>query len=192
MTRRLFLTGPSGCGKSTLLRTALQGRLSAAGGFITERQRNADGSYAFFYLQRADGTGTREIFLDLRQFPPNKSDLPFTGTAARLLREDAPFFLLDEIGGMELLLPEFQAALDAFLASDTPCIGVLKGIRNSRALQSTAALPEVYLQAAEQLRNRLEQSPDTTVLELSNFHDPTAVAAVTQWVEEYAHGLCNL
>lgn len=188
MTRRLFLTGPSGCGKSTLLRAALQGRLAAAGGFITERQRNADGSYAYFYLQRADGTGSREIFLDLRQLPPKKSDLPFTGTAVQLLREEAPFFLLDEIGGMELLLPEFQAALDSFLDTALPCIGVLKSIRNSRALQTAAALPEAYLQAAEQLRNRLEQSPDTTVLEMSDFHDLAVEAAVTQWVEEYAHG----
>ncbi len=192
MTRRLFLTGPSGCGKSTLLRTALQGKLSAAGGFITDRQPDKAGRWQNFYLQCANGSGNREIFLDLRQTPPQKNDQPFTHTAVEILQEPAPFFLLDEIGGMELLLPEFQAALDAFLASATPCIGVLKSIRNSRALQNTAALPEAYLQAADRLRQQLETSPDTTVLEMLDWNDPAARTAVAQWVEEYAHGLCNL
>ena len=177
---RLFLTGPSGCGKSTLLRHTLQDRLSAAGGFVTNRQTDEAGRPLYFYLQRANGIGNPEIFLDLRSAPPRKNSQPFTETAVRLLREPAPFYLLDEIGGMELLLPEFQAALDAFLTSDVPCIGVLKGLPNSRTLQSTANLPEAYLQAAAQLHLKLESMPHTAIVEYS---DPAAIAAVTQWVQ---------
>ncbi len=189
---RIFLTGPSGCGKSTLLRSALQGRLSAAGGFVTERQKDETDRPLYFYLQRANGTGDPEIFLDLRQTPPQKHSHPFTHTAVQILREPAPFFFLDEIGGMELLLPEFQAALDEFLSSDTPCIGVLKGIHNSLALQHTAALPAAYLQAADRLRQQLETAPDTAVLELSGPNDPTALAAVTQWVRKYTPYISHL
>ena len=183
MIRRLFLTGPSGCGKSTLLRHALQDRLSAAGGFVTNRQTDEAGRPLYFCLHRANGTGTPEIFLDLRSAPPQKNHQPFTETAVQILQEPAPFFLLDEIGGMELLLPEFQAALDAFFASDIPCIGVLKGLPNRHALQSTANLPEAYLQAAEQLHRRLKTLPDTAILE---FSDPAAPSAVTQWVQTCA------
>ena len=186
--KRLFLSGPSGCGKSTLLRKALQGKTAPAGGFISERTVDETGRYLYFYLQRADGSGEQAIFLDLRQKPPVKHDDVFTGLAAKLLREQAPFFLLDEIGGMELLLPEFQAALDDFLASGIPCIGVLKGMQNSQALSKTAHLPEAYLAAAESLRCGLEADEHTQILELSGWNDPLAAKLVQQWVEVYAHG----
>ena len=186
--RRLFLTGPSGCGKSTLLRKALRDKLTPAGGFITERAIEENGRYLYFYLQRANLTGSREIFLDLRQKPPVRHNEVFTQTAAHLLHQPAPFFLLDEIGGMELLLPEFRTALDAFLASDVPCIGVLKGMQNSLALTKTTNLPEAYLSAAEDLRHRLEADPHTQILEISCRDDEAARQIIAGWVEEYAHG----
>ena len=186
--KRIFLTGPSGCGKTTLLRKALQGKLSPAGGFVTDRAADENGRYLYFYLRQASQTGPHEIFLDLRQKPPVRHDEVFIQTAARLLTQPAPFFLLDEIGGMELLLPEFRAALDAFLSSDIPCIGVLKGTRNSQALTKTANLPESYLTAAADLRRRLEADPHTQILEVTRRDDEAAWRAVTGWVEEYAHG----
>ena len=186
--RRLFLTGPSGCGKSTLLRNALQGKTARAGGFVTDRAVDEIGRYQYFYLRRADGSGDPAIFLDLRQHPPAKHNDVFTDLAAMILREQAPFFLLDEIGGMELLLPEFRAALDDFLVSDIPCIGVLKGVKNSRALSETAGLPEPFLQIAKALRQQLEEDVNTQILKMSGWSDPAAMDAVTAWVEEYAHG----
>ena len=186
--KRLFLTGPSGCGKTTLLRKALQGRLSPAGGFITDRATDENGRYLYFYLQRANQTGTQEVFLDLRRKPPVRHNQVFTQTAVQLLVQPAPFFLLDEIGGMELLLPEFRTALDAFLASDVPCIGVLKGMQNSLALTKTTNLPEAYLSAAEDLRHRLEADPHTQILEISCRDDEAARQIIAGWVEEYAHG----
>ena len=185
---RLFLTGPSGCGKTTLLRKVLQGKLSPAGGFVTDRATDEKGRYLYFYLQQAAQTGPHEIFLDLRQKPPVRHNEVFTQTAAQLLAQPAPFFLLDEIGGPELLLPEFQAALDGFLAAGTPCIGVLKGLQNAHAMTRHVGLPEAYLSAAEALRRRLQADPETQILELSGRDDEAAWRAVTGWVEEYAHG----
>lgn len=188
MTRRLFLTGPSGCGKSTLLHHALGQQLALAGGFLTERQLDAEGRYGYFYLRRTDNTGVPAIFLDLRQQPPLKNDRVFTKLAVQILQERPAFAVLDEIGGMELLLPEFQAALDGFLTSGTPCIGVLKGAQNSAALAKTARLPEAYQNAAASLRARLAADPDTTLIELTGWDDPAAQATAAAWVEEYAHG----
>lgn len=185
---RLFLTGPSGCGKSTLLRKALRSKLTPAGGFITERTTDETGRYLYFYLQQANQTGPHEIFLDLRQKPPVRHNEVFTQTAARLLAQPAPFFLLDEIGGLELLLPEFRTALDTVLASDTPCIGVLKGLQSSQALTKTAGLPEAYLTAAADLRRRLEADPHTRILEVTSWDDDAVWQAVIGWVEEYANG----
>lgn len=185
--RRLFLTSPSGCGKSTLLRKALQNKLSPAGGFITERAADKDGRYLYFYLQPTNG-GSRHIFLDLRLKPPVRRNEVFTQAAAQLLAQPAPFFLLDEIGGLELLLPEFRAALDAFLTTDPPCIGVLKGMQNAQALTKTAGLPEAYLTAAADLRRCLETDPHTQILDVAGWDDEAAWHAVNGWVEEYAHG----
>ena len=185
--KRLFLTGPSGCGKSTLLRKALQNKLTPAGGFITERTTDENGRYLYFYLEPANG-GDRHIFLDLRQKPPVRHNAVFTQTAVRLLAQPAPFFLLDEIGGLELLLPEFRTALDAFFSSETPCIGVLKGMQNSQALTKTADLPDAYLTAAADLRRCLDADPHTQILEVTCWDDEAAWRAVTGWVEEYARG----
>ena len=187
LPKRLFLTGPSGCGKSTLLRTGLGSRRQLAGGFITDRALDADGRYAYFYLCRADGSGAPEIFLDLRQKPPVKHNRTFTVLAAEILQERPTFALLDEIGGMELLLPEFQAALQDFLASKTPCIGVLKGLQNGAALTKTAGLPEAYLEAAAALHRQLEADTDTQIVEIEHWDDPRAKNLIAQWVEEYAH-----
>ena len=88
---------------------------------------------------------------------------------------------------MELLLPEFRDALTAFLASDTPCIGVVKGLKNAHAMTHTVGLPEDYLTAAEDLRQLLASDPHTQILELSSRDDEIVWNAVTGWVEEYAH-----
>jgi len=188
MPERLFLTGPSGCGKSTLLRKALWNCLSPAGGFVTERVSDENGRCQYFYLRAANGTGPQEIFLDLRQTPPIRHNEVFTQTAVHLLCQSAPFFLLDEVGGLELLLPAFDAALVSFLESNTPCIGVLKGLPNAQALTRTAGLPEAYLTAAQDLHRRLTHDPHTQIVEVSGWDDETAWRAVTGWVEEYAHG----
>ncbi|MBP3661157.1 MAG: hypothetical protein J6I89_07180, partial [Oscillospiraceae bacterium] len=65
MKRRLFLTGPSGCGKSTMIRQALGARIHQAGGFLTIRDRNENGTVRGFEILSADGYGPRDRFLDL-------------------------------------------------------------------------------------------------------------------------------
>ena len=51
MQRHLFLTGPSGVGKTTLIRKVLGPRaLGYAGGFVTERALDEDGTLLGFDL----------------------------------------------------------------------------------------------------------------------------------------------
>ena len=187
MSRRLFLTGASGIGKSTAILDALGGNLSRAGGFLTVRERNEAGKVQRFHLvspdRRQQGT-----FLDFTG-GGNPADLTVFSTLGAELLEKAsgcPFAVLDEIGGIELLVPEFSAALDEFLESGTPCIGVMKGFGPASMLIERMGLGEPYEKAHRALYDRLRNDPETLLLELGSV-DEDAHCGILQWVEEYTH-----
>lgn len=175
MRRRLFLTGPIGCGKSTAIRSALGERLCECGGLLTIRHRQP---HLHFTLETPDGA-FRETFLDFSQGKPSVDLTPFSriGLEGRVL-------VLDEIGGIELLNPDFVRTLDQILRSDVPVLGVLKGRGPAGKLIETLGLTQEYTQAAEGLRRRLEEDPDTLVYECGQF-DENGQRLAAQWVEEY-------
>jgi nucleoside-triphosphatase THEP1 len=194
MKGRLFLTGPIGCGKTTILRTALGENVATAGGFSTERTYDGDGAHTGFILMRASElalpparrSGRR--FLIFEQDGSRRDDAVFTEYAAAILREAAfaPFALLDELGGFELMLPDFEAALHIFLQTDVPTIGVLKAIPSAKNLTKRLNLTDAYLNRAYQLLHELEADPGTTVLRTTGRYDEAAKAAVNEWVKCFA------
>ena len=194
MTGRLFLTGPIGCGKTTMIRTALGEKVSRAGGFATERTYDGDGAPTGFMLMRAAElalppayrSGRR--FLIFEQGGSRREDTVFTEYAAAILREAAisPFALLDEFGGFELTLPDFEAALHDFLHTDVPAIGVLKAIPSAKNLTKRLNLSDTYLIQARQLFAALDGDPGTTVLRTTGRYDVAAKAAVDEWVKCFA------
>ena len=95
--------------------------------------------------------------------------------------------VLDEIGGIELLDPDFTAALEAVLNSDTPIIGVIKGEGPAGALIDTLSLTEEYQLAAGKLWQQLRNDPNTLVYECTQY-DENALLLARQWVEETFHG----
>jgi nucleoside-triphosphatase THEP1 len=192
--RRLFLTGPIGCGKSTLIKNALGPAAVRAGGFVTVRIRARSGALEGFDLLPACSLACPGRYFEAHRFlsfgpdGTRRCDSVFNKEAARLLREAAEeksFAVLDELGGFELLLPEFSAALDAFLAAGIPCLGVLKALPAADELQARIGLTGEYLRAARQLRERLDLDADTWVLETSGRYDAGAEAALGRWVERY-------
>ena len=104
MKRHLFLSGPAFSGKSRLIRKQLGSGLQNAGGFCTELCKAPDGSVlgcAMIPTAAAGGVQglERELFLDMRSFPPAHDSEVFRNLGVRLLDEAAwyPFAVLDEI-----------------------------------------------------------------------------------------------
>lgn len=186
MRRRLFLTGPIGCGKSTLIAKALGSTVRHAGGFLTLRVIEG-GRLAGFDLAAPSGQ-PRERFLSFGAGGALRDERPFTRTAPALLREAAErkFALLDEIGGFELMYPDFYEALTRFFFSGVPCVGVLKALPGAEELRRRVQLPSEYLDAAHELHELLASDPDTLLLETTGRYDANAEGALRHWAEEYA------
>ena len=183
MRRRLFLTGTIGCGKSTAILTAIGDKLPSFGGFLTKRIRDEKGHAVAFTLYAPDGS-REEVFLDCASGMPVIHWEVFQTLAPELMTGN--IVILDEIGGMELLCPEFMAALNSLLETDIPIIGVLKGDTAANAMIRRLGLSAEYEAAAYALRDRLLQD-EHTLLYTCGQYDPHAPELARAWVKEYAH-----
>ena len=177
MKRHFFLTGPIGCGKSTAIAAALGNRITRFGGFLTRRYREP---HLHFTLESPDGE-VKKTFLD---FASGKPEVVLAVFSERYLRGD--ILILDEIGGIELLNPEFAAALETVLSSGIPILGVIKGAGPAGALIDKLGLTEEYHLAAGKLRQQLRNDPNTLVYECAQY-DENALLLARRWVEEYCH-----
>ena len=105
---------------------------------------------------------------------------------AKFSCEGSFYAVLDEIGGFELLCPDFYEALTRFFFSGTPCVGVLKALPSAEELTRRVDLPPEYLEAAYELHGLLASDPDTLILETTGRYDFNAEGALRHWTEEYA------
>ena len=183
MRRRLFLTGPMGCGKSTAIARALSDALPRCGGFRTRRETGPEGQPIRFFLESPDAA-CRETFLDVSSGKPEVRMAVFSGPAIAMLK--GSYLVLDEIGGVELLCPEFMAALEATLESGVPILGVMKGEGPAGALVKALGLTGKYETAVRRLRKWMEQDENTLLYTCGQF-DETALSLALQWVKEYAN-----
>ena len=112
----------------------------------------------------------------------------FLESAAQMLREAEyyPFVMLDEIGGFEMLIPQFRNELAQLLNSDAPIIGVIKGAENAEELRASFGLGEKFTMLTDNLRAVLANDEDTVVIEVKQRGDETARRIVEAWVKEYA------
>ena len=193
MQKHLFLTGPAGCGKSEAIRQALGPSLLSAGGFMNKNERGDSGALLRASLVPAAAAGGAEGFealpyLDLSREAPFHDNEVFRGEGVRLLQEAGwyPFSVLDAIGGFELLIPQFRAALADTLSSEQPLVGVLMARKEAETLCRRLGLGERVQMNIAQLWKALEADRDTLIVDLHGMHRRRALHSLEQWAEEYA------
>lgn len=172
----LFLEGPVKTGKSTFLRNCLHIYMDRIGGFSCQRLWQ-DGSPCGYRLTPADETA-----LDA-EFSPDLSGI-FTCHTNQVSKKDPSVFetlgvslleeaekkdliLLDEIGGSELLVPDFRKTLYRILNGPVPCIGVLKLPASARFMQKMSGYPAEVSAYNLALREWLLQRPDVGIFTFS-------------------------
>ena len=192
MKRHLFLSGAGFSGKSALIRSVLGPGLEAAGGFCTELSPTEIGGLlgcTLFPAAAAAGAEgfEKELFLDLRTDPVRHDSEVFRGTGVRLLEEAQyyPYAVLDEIGGMDLIIPQFRTALDALLSSELPILGVVKTKEECENLRRLLGPGERFSAFWDRLYGMLAVDPDTQIIEVGG-DAGTAKAAAEAWAAEYA------
>lgn len=92
--------------------------------------------------------------------------------------------ILDEIGGLELLSPEFSGALYRLLESDVPIIGVLKSPESAETMVKALGMYREFLPAAERLRAFLLSDRNTLLYQCGQY-DENALLLAQRWVGKY-------
>ena len=189
MRPHLFLTGPAGAGKSTLIRETLGPALAGCGGFMTGPDA---GRSAIELRPAAAFVGVEGLergrFLEISVWPPKRDNEVFRTLGVRLLRESVwyPFAAVDEIGGYELLIPQFREALEELLSSPLPLIGAVKTRSDALLLGQAFGLGERYPRYVDRLHEALVADPDTLSVEFTGAEDESARRAVDDWCAQYA------
>jgi nucleoside-triphosphatase len=147
MGKFLFLKGDSGEGKTTLLFECLKPWHRMVGGFYSQRLLNEDGLTMGFRMvpaaeewipAAAYKKGMTNVFIQRNENGFQKNLQFFKTDGIEILRSSAhnKLLLLDEIGGIELFVPEFMKEVLCCIDSQVPCIGVLKSQKNLEAMRT--------------------------------------------------------
>ena len=189
----LFLEGPIGIGKTSLLMRCMGVLRMTAGGFIVRRLLTEDGRVRGFSLASPGAS--------------DKVSLPFSRDASNIFIEHSDsgsvrrpevleegmlsllagaekrsLVVLDEIGGVELLIPRVMARLCEVLDSGTPCAGVFKSRENARGMAAGLGLPGEYFDRYEALRGRLTCDFGARLIAVDARPGETETEAVTSFM----------
>lgn len=153
-------------GKSTTVQKALKPYTQGVAGFVVQRVWQADEIVGYKAnavrgtlpgIDEAYAPGMEGLFL-LR----GKQNVQVLVNAINLAKQycqepPCKVVLLDEIGGLELLTPNFMEPLYAILNLCKPCVGVLKAEENLKHTCSRLGLGPEYLQAHHKLAQFIMQ-----------------------------------
>lgn len=184
----LFLEGTSRTGKSTLLRECLLPYKERLGGFSCQRLWEKDFCRCYRMIPASDFQLDQDYRPDLPHiFRYHRNQYPeiFKDYGVHLLENAShyPLILLDEIGGAELLVPEFRQALYRVLSGSTPCIGVLKEASKAEFMKRTVGYGEEVIFYNEELRNFLHQLPNCHFLRFEQNQRDTVKKEIDRFLE---------
>lgn len=186
--KHLFLTGPEHRVPDFLLKNELSSRLSEAGGFLS-RAVEEGGETRLELLPAAAFGGVEgyEPLPYLWQGPRWRTDNQvFRHQAAQLLREASwyGFAVLDPLGGFELLIPQYRAALEDFLSSQLPIVAILLSPSEAENQRQKLGLGEKELLYLRQLRQALTDDPDSAILDFSRMTPKHGQEILRAWTRE--------
>ena len=191
MKKHLFLTGPDRWALSELIVRELGDKLSQAGGYMSRRALGDRGQLQALELLPAAALGgvegfEPETYLRLGAEPHSDNEV-FRQTGTRLLQEATwyPYAVLDAIGGFELVIPQFRAALTELLNAELPLLGVLLSPREAEAQRKLLGLSDRESMNTQQLHRALRADPDTEILDLGGLGGLGAKGKLRRWMEEY-------
>ena len=177
--RHLFLEGDIGCGKTSILLKNLTPYLPHSKGFMTLRllddQKNVR---AYSIVPAAARVSSYEkftsndpnIFLEKTTTGWKRNEEVFTKVGLPMITdsEAASFFLLDEIGGFELLQPKFFNRLLEMLSSDKPCIGVIKSFKNLKTMCGRIGINDEYTKIFSLFHNEITKNQQVKTVNMSD------------------------
>lgn len=164
--KSLFLQGDSKIGKSTIILESIKPFLSVTTGFMCQRLI-ADGETKAFCLTPIELVTSPvakfdekmpNIFLKENLGRWQRNEEVFCNTGVMLLSDlkGKQLVVLDEIGGMELLIEPFREKLYEVLSNGIPCIGVMKSYNNKTLMQKSVGLELRYEDLHEKLYKDIE------------------------------------
>lgn len=187
----ILLEGDRGCGKSSLILETLGEQIAQAGGFGTVRLFDEEGLVRGYAQVRA--CELHEVNHKYQGQLPNVF-LERTGERAvthmsvlmdytlPLLQEPASFYLLDEIGGAELLLPAWKERLYHMLAGKTPCIGVWKSEDNCWKLRKKN---EEFAHIYQEMRAWILAQPQIQLLRVTPENREAVREEIQNWKKHW-------
>lgn len=181
----LFIEGPIRTGKSSLIRTCLKPYIQSVGGFSCQRMLSDTGTIVGYRLAPPSDLRVTvrfqshldNIFMFHKEHGTEKKLEVFEDAGVSYLNDigNKKLLLLDEIGGFELLSPEFCRVLCQRLHESIPCIGVLK-LESAVKSQKVKALNR-------QLRQDLQENENVTLLKFNcNSQDVQLQTVITDWL----------
>ena len=147
-----------------LLMEELGDRLGEAGGYLTRPALDKDGSVIGQELVSAAAGAGIEGYEAYRF-------LSYTGAGF--------------LGGYELVIPQYRAALAAFLASPLPCVGAIHTLEHTLMQAGVLGLGDRFTALARQFHDALRSDTDTLVLELSNDDVSRVRTLLSQWIAQW-------
>jgi nucleoside-triphosphatase len=131
MKRALLLTGKPGTGKTALIKEALAGTKVKGGGFYTEEIRTG-GIRQGFRIVTLDGQEATLAHVGISspyQVSKYRVDIDALDrvgvTALRLTLKESDVIVIDEIGKMELLSPQFRETVTQAINSGKKVLGTI-------------------------------------------------------------------
>lgn len=199
----LFLEGKSGEGKTTLLFQCLSAYKKMIGGFYSQRLIDKAGLTVGFRMVSASEAwvprlpyrdGLTNVFIE-RTGTGWKKRLDFfekEGIDMLHSLKGRKLCLMDEIGGVELLSPDFMKAVLGCIDEEIPCIGVLKSRENFQSMSTRVPVKREADRQLGKLKDGLAGRPWGEILTFERHKEENIRTEIMRFlkdnVDEYKSG----